>query len=116
MAELTNKMKKAAEMLVAMPEKSYVDIAEELGVSDVTLWRWRQREDFRDYEHQLCRHRFEDLERLAVLKLKENVAKNDVRSILYALDYFGFKAEDKVDITSNDVVINITKSDADDNS
>lgn len=101
MAELSNKQMKAAEILVTQPEKKLQDVAKELNVTETTLWRWRQRSDFKEYESQLCHQRFLDLERLAIQKLKENVKKNNQRAIEYALDYAGYKTAEKVDLEVN---------------
>ena len=60
---------KCAEILVNEPEKPIHEVADELGVNRATLWKWRQREDYKEYEHQLCHARFLDLEKLAIEKL-----------------------------------------------
>jgi transposase-like protein len=92
---LKPKMMRAAEILVAEPEKPLGDIAKELGVNDSTLWRWRRMDEFKEYEHELCMERFKDLEKLAIYKLKENARNNNQKAIEYILDYVGYKAEDK---------------------
>ena len=108
MAALSNKMKLCAEILVNDPEKKIGDIAQELGVDRKTIWKWRQREDYKEYEHQLCHSRFMDLEKLAIQKLKENTSKGNQRAIEYLLDYIGYKTEEKIDIKGGDIVVNIT--------
>ena len=102
---LNAKMKLAAEIMVADPEKYYVDVATEVGVDESTLWRWRKRDDFQEYEHELCLERFKDLEKLAIKKLKENAMKNNQRAVEYILDYVGFKATEQVEVSEK--VINI---------
>ena len=49
-----------------------------------------------------------DLEKLAIQKLKENATKGNMRAIEYLLDYIGYKATEKIDVTSGDITINIT--------
>lgn len=111
MAELTSKMKLCAEILVNNPEKSIEDVANEIGVHRATLWKWRQRDDYKEYEHQLCHARFLDLEKLAIQKLKENATKGNQKAIEYLLDYIGYKASEKIDVRSGDININIVGDD-----
>jgi hypothetical protein len=113
MAGLTNKMKLCAEILVNNPEKSIEDVAKEIGVHRATLWKWRQRADYKEYEHQLCHERFLDLEKLAIQKLKENATKGNQKAIEYLLDYIGYKATEKIDVRSGDININIVGEDND---
>lgn len=108
MAGLTTKMKLCAEILVNDPEKPLGDIAHELGVDPSTLWRWRKREDYKAYEHELCHERFMDLEKLAIQKLKENAKNNNQKAIEYLLDYIGYKAKDQIDINDGNINISIT--------
>lgn len=98
MAALTTKMKLCAEILVNDPEKPLGEIAQELGVDPSTLWRWRKREDYKAYEHELCHERFMDLEKLAIQKLKENAINNNQKAIEYLLDYIGYKPKDQQEI------------------
>lgn len=106
-------MKLCAEILVADPEKPIDEVAKELGVHRATLWKWRQRADYKEYEHELCHERFLSLEKLAIQKLKENASKGNQKAIEYLLDYIGYKATEKVDVRSGEININIT-GDADD--
>lgn len=108
MAGLTSKMKKCAEILVNEPEKPIEEVAKELEVHRATVWKWRQRQDYKDYEHELCHARFLDLEKLAIQKLKENATKGNQKAIEYLLDYIGYKASEKIDVRSGEININIT--------
>ena len=47
--KLSNKQKFAAEYMVANPEMSYEDISQELGISSMTLYRWRKLPEFQDF-------------------------------------------------------------------
>lgn len=98
-------MKRCAEILVAEPETQINDIAKELGVDPSTVWRWRQREDYKAYEHELCHARFMDLEKLAIQKLKENASNNNQKAIEYLLNYIGYKPKEQIEIS--DTTINI---------
>lgn len=108
MAGLTSKMKKCAEILVNEPEKPIKDVAAELGVDRKTVWKWRQRQDYKEYEHELCHERFLSLEKLAIQKLKENATKGNQKAIEYLLDYIGYKPSEKIDVRSGEININIT--------
>ncbi len=98
---LTNKQKNAAEFMVANPDMNYEDVAQKLGISSMTLRRWRKLPEFQDFSHELCMERFKDLEKIAVQKLLENVRKNNQKAIEYALDYMGYKATEKVEADLN---------------
>lgn len=98
MAGLTNKMKLCAEILVNDPEIRIQDVADKIGVDRKTIWKWRQREDYKAYEHELCHERFLSLEKLAIQKLKENASKGNQRAVEYLLDYIGYKPTEKQDI------------------
>ena len=103
MRALSNKQKAAAELMVAEPDLHYGEIAERLKIDPMTLYRWRQREDFKEYMHSLCMERFKELERIAIKKLHENVRNNNQKAIEYTLDYIGYKATNKIeaDVTGN---------------
>lgn len=104
---LSNKQKAAAELIVTNPELTLAEVADQLKVSEVTLWRWRNKEEFKEYEHELCVARFKELEKLAVQKLKENVIKNNQRAIEYVLDFTGYKAGESVNIKSDRITVTI---------
>ena len=105
--KLSSKMKKCAEILVNEPETSIGDIAKILDVDPSTVWRWRQREDYKAYEHELCHDRFLDLEKLAIQKLKENASKNNQKAIEYLLNYIGYKAVEKVEVKDTTITIEV---------
>ena len=105
---LKPKQRATAEFIVANPEMSLTEVADKLGISEVTLWRWRQLDEYKEYEHELCQDRFIELEKLAIQKLKENVMKNNQKAIEYALDYRGYKADTKITANiENDITITI---------
>lgn len=104
---LNAKMKRAAEILVSEPEKKLGDIAKELKIDESTLWRYRQRDDFKEYEHQLCVERMVDLQKLAIEKLKDNARNGNQKAIEYILNYGGFKAKEQIEVTENCINIHI---------
>jgi len=105
MAGLTQKMKKCAEILVNEPEKPIKEVAAELGVARETVWKWRQRADYKEYEHELCHERFLSLEKLAIEKLKQNATKGNQRAIEYLLNYAGYKPEEKVNLKGDSISV-----------
>ena len=108
MAELKPKMKKAVELMVANPEMEYAEVAKEIGIDRVTLWKWRQKPEFQEYSHELCMNRFKEIERIAIQKLYENASNGNQKAIEYALDYFGYKSTTKLEAeVANEVTINI---------
>lgn len=105
---LNAKQKRACEVLVANPDKHYREVAAVVGVDTATLWRWRQKPEWREYEHALCVARFQDLERLAINQLQQNASRGNQRAIEYILNYVGYMPNTKVDVSTNDIVITIT--------
>ena len=106
--KINPKHRKAAEILVANPDIKIEDLAKEMGVDPSTIWRWRQDKDFKELEHELCKERFGDLEKLAIFKLKENARNGNEKAIEYILDYLGYKPTQKIEADlSTDIVINI---------
>lgn len=102
--KLSNKQKAAAELMVTNPEMTYEEVSQKLGISFMTLYRWRKLPEFQDFSHELCMERFKELEKIAVQKLLENVKKNNQKAIEYALDYMGYKATEKVEADLNATV------------
>ena len=104
---LKSNQKKAAELLAMFPNKTYDDVATEVGVNKKTLWQWRKKEEFNSYYQDICKDRFKQLEALAISKLKENALKGNQKAIEYILDYLGYNATTKIeaDLTTD---INIT--------
>ena len=108
MAELKPKMKKAVELMVANPEMEYAEVAKEIGIDRVTLWKWRQKPEFQEYSNELCMNRFKEIERIAIQKLYENASNGNQKAIEYALDYVGYKSTTKLEAeVANEVTINI---------
>lgn len=105
---LKPKQRLAAEISVSEPDLSGMKIAERVGVDVNTYYKWKKNPEFQDYVHELCQIRFKNIEAIAIKKLKENVNKGNQKSIEYVLNYMGFKPEEKIDITSGDICINIT--------
>lgn len=108
---LNRKQKLAAEIAASEPLTSGAEIARRVEVDVNTFYRWKKNPEWNDYLHELCQERFKDIEKIAVEKLKENVAKGNQKSIEYVLNYMGYQPEQKIDIRSGDISINITGDD-----
>ena len=104
---LKPKQRALAELMVSNPELTNLQYAEEAGIDVKTVYKWKKEQEFQDYVHELCLAKFEGLEKLAIQKLKENMAKGNQKAIEYALDYLGYKATQKVEADVN-TDINIT--------
>lgn len=102
------KQKRLAEMMVMNPDWSKGKIAQEMGIDPSTIYRWKQNQEFKEYMHSLCQDRFKDMERLAVKKLQEHIKNGNWKATQYVLDNLGYKPEEKIDIHSSDININIT--------
>lgn len=95
--ELKPRQKLIAELHVANPDMTVEEIANEVGVNPVTVYRLRRTPQYKKYEHELCQERFGDLEKIALKSLKENVQNNNQKAIEYVLDYLGYKATEKIE-------------------
>lgn len=110
---LNRKQKLAAEIMAAEPLTSGAEIARRVEVDVNTFYRWKKNQEWCDYVHTCCVEEFKSIEKMAVQKLRENVGKGNQKSIEYVLNYMGYKPEEKIDINSGDICINITGEDND---
>ena len=105
---LKPKQKLLAELMVAKPELTNEQYAEEIGIDPKTLYNWKKNSEFQEYINELCKNKFADLQTLAIAKLRENVEAKNQKAIEYALDYLGYKATTKVEADiSSDITINV---------
>lgn len=108
MADLKPKQRALAELMVSQPELTNLQYAEAAGIDPKTVYKWKKQDEFKEYMHELCLAKFEGLEKLAIQKLQENMAKGNQKAIEYALDYLGYKADTKITAElSNDITITI---------
>ena len=104
---LKPKQKALAELMVLKPELTNEQYAAEVGINPKTLYKWKKTVEFNEYITELCREKFNDMERLAMDKLRASLNKGDWKAIEYVLNGLGYKPEDKIDIKGNGE-INIT--------
>ena len=113
---LKPKQRLLAELMVSKPELTNLQYAEEAGIDPKTVYKWKKEQEFTDYVHELCLAKFEGLEKLAIQKLQENMARGNQKAIEYALDYLGYKATQKIDAdVSTDINITIEQGDYNEN-
>lgn len=112
MAELNNKMLKCIELMVYSDMRKQ-DIAEELGVSSVTLWKWQKREDFQLALKEEMHRSFRGMATKAIKKL-ENLLDSKNEGIALAasrevLNKAGYLETQKVEQDiKNEIVVEIT--------
>lgn len=104
---LTNKKKLLAELMASEPELTNIQYSDRIGIDNKTLYRWKKEAEFQDYLHQCCRENFKDIEKIAIKRLKENVKNGNQKAIQYALDYLGYKPEEKLTVKNLDIEIDI---------
>lgn len=104
---LKPRQKALAQLMVAEPQLTKAQLAQRIGCAESSIYNWQQLAEFREYEHDLCEKKFRSLEKLAVQKLMENMAKGNQKAIEYALNYVGYKPKDEIDISGGDININI---------
>lgn len=106
---LKSKQKALAELMILKPELTNEEYAKEIGINPKTLYKWKKTVEFNEYLDELCKEKFNDMERLALEKLKAQLKKGNWKAIEYVLNGLGYKPEDKLDIkNSGDINITIT--------
>ena len=107
---LNPKQKKALELLTCGLGLGYQQIADEVGVNQATLWRWRNEDKFIEFQQEL--KRINDERWLATVDVAREAAVNlckqgNARFIEFVLKNEGYNPTQKVeaDVSTN---INIT--------
>ena len=110
---LNKKQLKCIEIMVAQPERSNTDIAQELKVNRATISVWLKREDFQQAlkeENQRC---FKNLAAKAINKLEQLMYSENERIVLDAakeiLNKGGYNEVQKIEQTIHNVEIEITE-------
>lgn len=108
---LTNKQKLAIELLTSGRGMSLKQVAEEVGVNDKTLWRWRNEPEFAHFQEEIKRindARWEatvDAAREAAVKLCREGKSEFVK---FVLQNAGYNPTQKVEAdVHNDIIINV---------
>lgn len=87
---------------------TYTEIGEQFEIDRTTAKKIID-DNPRFYEtyHAINMRKFKAVESLAIQKLYEKIAEGNVKMIQYALDGIGYKASEKVEVSSNDITVNI---------
>ena len=109
--ELTDKQKRAIELLTCGTGMKYKDICAELGIDGKTLYRWRNEPEFAHFQAELTRVNDErwlaivDAARESALAL---VKDGNAKMVEFVLKNEGYNPTTKVEAdVSTDIVINI---------
>ena len=109
--KLTSKQRLALELLTCGKGLTLKQIAEEVGVSEKTLWSWRNTSDFVNFQQELERINAErwqaavDAAREGAIKLCKD---GNQKMIQFVLQNEGYNPTHKVEAEiSTDIVINI---------
>lgn len=86
------------------PFESMRKLAEETGISESTLYKWRMKQDFWDRVHEKSKAKFSSLESKAIKALEEKVDEKDFAAVKYVLDGLEYNSKQKVEISSPDVI------------
>ncbi len=106
---LTPKAKQLAEYRVDNPTLSDLQVSRDIGIDPKTIYKWKKKPEFQEYEHELCLIRFKEAQRIAVRKAYELAEKGNAKMIEYLLTNNGFKLPDEQNINlTGDMEINIT--------
>lgn len=107
--KLTGKQLKAIELMISTP-MTQIQIAEAVGVSDETIYRWSRKDVFRAKMEEENRKRYKDsaikarqeVESLAFKSKNDYVRLNACKDIL---DRAGYKPKEEVDLGGIDIKI-----------
>lgn len=104
---LTAKKKALAELMVNEPKLSNVEYAKRIGIDPKTLYKWKKTVEFEEYLTELCRDKFKGLEAIAIDSLKKNALKGNQKAIEYILNYCGYQATQKVEVSETVISVDI---------
>jgi predicted DNA-binding protein (UPF0251 family) len=113
--KLNPKQKKALELLTCGLGLTFKDIAEQVGVDEKTLWRWRNSPDFAHFQAELSRlneirwQAAEDAAREGAISL---CREGNQKMIEFVLKNIGYNPTNKVEAdVKTDIVINLDDED-----
>ena len=105
---LTPRARELAEYRVNNPTLSDLQVSRDIGIDPKTIYKWKKRPEYQEYEHELCLQRFKEAQRIAVKKACELAEKGNTKMIEYLLTNNGFKLPDEQNVNlTGDMEINI---------
>lgn len=107
--EPTQRERIVCELWTSNPFLSAQEIARELNLPDnkesaQMIYTISRADTYKELQSEICRDKFKDLEKCAVQKLGEQITRGNTKAITYVLDACGYKAEDVVNVKTEEVI------------
>ena len=110
LTELNTKQRKALELLTCGLGMTYREIAEQVGVNEKTLWRWRNEPEYAEFQQELKKindirwQAAEDAARASCISL---CREGNQKMVQFVLQNLGYNPAQKVeaDVKTNDIKI-----------
>ena len=116
-SECSPREKKVVEFFIANPGASYQEAADFIGVSKNSVYKYMHLERVNALMERRLKEEWRIHQRKAVNKMLELVesARDDVayKAAAYILDSSGYKAPEKVEVTTNEITVSIVDDNED---
>ena len=116
-SECSPREKKVVEFFIANPGASYQEAADFMGVSKNSIYKYMHLERVNALMERRLKEEWRIHQRKAVNKMLELVesARDDVayQAAAYILDSSGYKAPEKVEVTTNEITVSIVDDNED---
>lgn len=116
-SECSPREKKVVEFFIANPGASYQEAADFMGVSKNSIYKYMHLERVNALMERRLKEEWRIHQRKAVNKMLELVesARDDVayKAAAYILDSSGYKAPEKVEVTTNEITVSIVDDNED---
>ena len=116
-SECSPREKKVVEFFIANPGASYQEAADFIGVSKNSIYKYMHLERVNALMERRLKEEWRIHQRKAVNKMLELVesARDDVayKAAAYILDSSGYKAPEKVEVTTNEITVSIVDDNED---
>lgn len=104
---LTKNMRVGAELMIAHPNWTNQQIADEIGIAEVTIRKWKYHELFNEYLDKRLAEEWKSYRIPAQKKMKELADNGDYRAIAYILDSNNYQAPQQIEINQNTIKVTI---------